>query len=117
MRTLLIISGLLAAWMMSPGAAAAFEQIPAAPAPESGSSASAPPEEAPELANPRGPAGSSGELQKKEWSIPGLGSMEFLPKLDFGLELMYGEPSREHVDEKTMPEDGVRIRGSFKRRF
>lgn len=117
MRKLLIISGLLAAWMIHPGSARAFEQVPVAPEPESGASAPAAPEEIPELTDPQITAGSPEEVQKEGWSIPGLGSMEFMPKLDFGLELMYGESSREHVDEKTPPEEGVKIRGSFKRRF
>jgi hypothetical protein len=48
--------------------------------------------------------------------IPGLGTVGVLPKLDFGLELLYGAS-----DPKGMPpdrnEDDVQIRGTIKHRF
>jgi hypothetical protein len=52
-----------------------------------------------------------------ELRIPGVGSIGKLPKLDFGLELLYGgnnDPATEKRDEN----DGdVQIKGSIKHRF
>jgi hypothetical protein len=55
-----------------------------------------------------------------EVRIPGLGTLGVLPKLDFGLELLYGvnedkkdEPSKGPAE----PDDGVQIRGTLKHRF
>jgi hypothetical protein len=52
--------------------------------------------------------------------IPGLGTLGVLPKLDFGLELLYGvnedkrlEPEKGAIE----PDDGVQIRGTLKHRF
>lgn len=49
-------------------------------------------------------------------SIPGLGTIGSLPKLDFGLELLYGggAPSDKPGDEKN---DDVLIKGTIKHRF
>lgn len=62
------------------------------------------------------PAGKSGT----EVRIPGLGTLGVLPKLDFGLELLYGvnEDKRLEQDKgSTEPDDGVQIRGTLKHRF
>lgn len=61
--------------------------------------------------------GSSGA----EVRIPGLGKLGVLPKMDFGLELLYGaneidnsvEPPKSPVDE----DDELTIRGTVKHRF
>src|SRR5215510_14748963 len=52
-----------------------------------------------------------------EVRIPGLGMVGALPKLDFGLELLYGgnEPKGPFQD-KTNPDD-VQLRGTIKHRF
>jgi hypothetical protein len=59
-----------------------------------------------------------------EVRIPGLGKIGVLPKLDFGLELLYGAekngvPRAElQADPKAETDDGsFRIRGSIKHRF
>lgn len=58
-----------------------------------------------------------------EIRIPGLGKLGVLPKLDFGLELLYGvndpqppgPPSvNDRADDKS---DGVQIRGRLKHQF
>jgi hypothetical protein len=53
-----------------------------------------------------------------ELNIPGIGSVGSLPKLDFGLELLYGAgagPAPEKpLDEKN---DDVLIKGTIKHRF
>ncbi|MEM8975994.1 MAG: hypothetical protein AAGD43_28345 [Pseudomonadota bacterium] len=51
-------------------------------------------------------------------SIPGLGTVGVLPKMDFGLELLYGsnQPNAD-VTEQDEESDDLRIRGSIKHRF
>jgi hypothetical protein len=53
-----------------------------------------------------------------EVRIPGVGSLGALPKLDFGLELLYGanEPSTGRPDDRSPPSD-MQIRGTIKHRF
>ncbi len=56
----------------------------------------------------------SGETELR---IPGIGSVGSLPKLDFGLELLYGGdtgPTPEKLDDKS---DDVLIKGTIKHRF
>lgn len=63
------------------------------------------------------PAGKSGGTEVR---IPGLGTLGVLPKLDFGLELLYGvnEDKRNEPDRGSAePEEGVQIRGTLKHRF
>jgi hypothetical protein len=50
--------------------------------------------------------------------IPGFGKVGVLPKLDFGLELLYGatDTTRGRPDDKSEPSD-VQIRGTIKHRF
>ena len=53
-----------------------------------------------------------------EIRIPGVGTVGVLPKLDFGLEMLYGsgtEPTGR-LDEKSPP-DGVQLRATIKHRF
>lgn len=56
-----------------------------------------------------------------EVRIPGLGRLGVLPKLDFGLELLYGVDEDKRLESEKMPQDsaddGVQIRGSLKHRF
>jgi hypothetical protein len=53
-----------------------------------------------------------------ELNIPGIGSVGSLPKLDFGLELLYGGGNgaapEQPLDEKN---DDVLIKGTIKHRF
>jgi hypothetical protein len=60
-------------------------------------------------------AAKSGET---ELNIPGIGSVGSLPKLDFGLELLYGGGAGP-VPEKPLDEknDDVLIKGTIKHRF
>jgi hypothetical protein len=69
------------------------------------------------LADPSAASGKSSE--GAEVKIPGIGSIGTLPKLDFGLELLYGANGENHpVPEKPTPsnEDMV-IRGTLTHRF
>jgi len=53
--------------------------------------------------------------------IPGLGKLGVWPKLDFGLELLYGgrEPSKVEEAERGRPDvsDGMQIKGHIKHRW
>jgi hypothetical protein len=52
-----------------------------------------------------------------EVRIPGLGKVGVLPKLDFGLELLYGANEQKGpFQDKTSPDD-VQLRGTIKHRF
>jgi hypothetical protein len=52
-----------------------------------------------------------------EVRIPGMGSLGVLPKLDLGLELLYGaNDSGGRPDEKSQPSD-VQLRATIKHRF
>jgi hypothetical protein len=60
---------------------------------------------------------SIGQGTGTEVRIPGLGTVGVLPKLDFGLELLYGATdNRGRPDDKSEPSD-VQIRGTIKHRF
>jgi hypothetical protein len=52
-----------------------------------------------------------------EVRVPGLGKLGVLPKLDFGLELLYGAAEPEETVPGRTPQDDVTIRGSIKHRF
>jgi len=66
------------------------------------------------------PGLSLGKNNGTEVRIPGIGTVGVLPKLDFGLELLYGANGANET--KGMPEDknetnDVQIRGTIKHRF
>ena len=51
-------------------------------------------------------------------SIPGLGTVGVLPRMDFGLELLYGgNTPAQDTPEPEDESDDLRIRGSIKHRF
>jgi hypothetical protein len=54
-----------------------------------------------------------------ELSIPGIGSVGKLPKLDFGLDLLYGAGSDPVVQDRPQENDGkdVTIKGTIRHRF
>jgi hypothetical protein len=52
-----------------------------------------------------------------EVRIPGIGTVGVLPKLDFGLELLYGANEQKGAfPDKSSPDD-VQLRGTIKHRF
>lgn len=61
------------------------------------------------------------KTQGTEVRIPGLGKLGVLPKMDFGLELLYGATDpKANVVEPPVPSrdnDDLTIRGSLKHRF
>jgi hypothetical protein len=54
-----------------------------------------------------------------EVSIPGLGKLGVLPKMDFGLELLYGaSDSKQPIDpRRDLGSDDMTIHGTLKHRF
>ncbi len=62
---------------------------------------------------------SAAEAQGTEVRIPGLGKLGVLPKMDFGLELLYGanEQQKPAEPEAEGPADDLTIRGSMKHNF
>ena len=65
------------------------------------------------------PAPAAKNSEGTEIRIPGLGKLGTLPKMDFGLELLYGatevdKPQDPKIDEN---QDDLTIRGSVKHRF
>ncbi len=55
-----------------------------------------------------------------EVRIPGLGRLGILPKLDFGLELLYGVNEQSFDNRRLGPEqsdDSVGVRGTVRHRF
>lgn len=112
MRTIGRVAGLSAALLAIAGTAslALEEQKIQTPQP------SAPQEAAGVTQGAPAPAKSGGT----EIRIPGLGKLGTLPKMDFGLELLYGATETEKAQEPSKIEDGqdeLTIRGSVKHRF
>jgi hypothetical protein len=64
------------------------------------------------------PESSVGTSTGTEVRIPGVGTLGVLPKLDFGLELLYGanETPGGRLDDRSQPSD-VQIRATIKHRF
>jgi hypothetical protein len=64
-----------------------------------------------------GPALNLGKTQGTEVRIPGIGTVGVLPKLDFGLELLYGANEQKGIPQDQSDPDDVQIRGTIKHRF
>ncbi len=112
--TLVRMAALSAALLAFAGTASvAFEEqkAPAAPAAESPPSAGVSGTQQPVPATPRS--------EGTEIRIPGLGKLGTLPKMDFGLELLYGAAETDRPQEPSNiddPED-LTIKGSIKHNF
>jgi hypothetical protein len=66
----------------------------------------------------RTPELSIGQGTGTEVRIPGIGKVGVLPRLDFGLELLYGATEAKGIpEERTEPPADVQIRGTIKHRF
>lgn len=111
---------LICVWAFAPAPALAFQEVPAAPPP-----AGAAPSGALDLATPATPDPAPSE-KEGGFRVPGLGSFA-LPKLNFGLELLYGAPGTDAAPLSIGPDigtggpgqpaDDLTIRGTVKRRF
>ena len=119
MKTRFVVAlALVAALVAGHGAFAFQEQKGSSPAPAE--AAPAPAEAAPGDAK----AGLTDESAPKpetgtEIRIPGLGKLGVLPKMDFGLELLYGAAENQPTQPVTSPnpDDDLTVRGSVKHRF
>jgi len=60
---------------------------------------------------------SIGKESGTEIRIPGIGSVGKIPKLDFGLELLYGAGEQKGLPQEKANPDDVQIRGTIKHRF
>jgi len=58
-----------------------------------------------------------GRTSGTEVRIPGLGTVGVLPKLDFGLELLYGANEQKGLPQDKTDSNDVQIRGTIKHRF
>jgi hypothetical protein len=58
-----------------------------------------------------------GQTPGTEVKIPGLGTVGVLPKLDFGLELLYGANEQKGLLQDKTNTDDVQLRGTIKHRF
>ena len=67
-----------------------------------------------------GQSAPAAKTEGTEIRIPGLGKLGTLPKMDFGLELLYGATETEKSQEPSNIDDGqgdFTIRGSIKKNF
>lgn len=99
----------------------AFDEQPSGGAPVAAPAPSAKTESSPKPVALDAPA-PVGKVEGTEISIPGLGKLGVLPKMDFGLELLYGaneQPKQAEGDPAVAPpvDDDLTIRGSIKKNF
>lgn len=106
--------------------AMAFSTEPAAPAQQSpqpaplspfGQQLSSPGQ--PGQPNLADPLSLNGKTSGTELAIPGIGSVGTLPKLEFGLELLYGSknvPDTPQLDQPR-PDGDVQIKGTLSHKF
>ena len=115
----LTVSGLAVMWALCSTSAYAFKETPvgtADKASEVTAEAEAPTQAKAKLKSPEDDV-VEGD-QGLELRIPGVGSLGFLPKLDFGLELLYGANASNIDDDDSQPDDlSITIRGTVKRKF
>lgn len=113
-KRMVLITGLGAALAFAGTAALALEEQKSAPVPEAPAAAEA--GAAVQNAAPAAKAAGGTEIR-----IPGLGKLGTLPKMDFGLELLYGatetdKPQEPSKIEGNSPED-LTVRGEIKHRW
>lgn len=110
--------------LMFVGPVAAFQETGKgmAPAAKSAEGAPAAAQSAPsglDMSGARAPK--SGASEGTEVRIPGLGRLGVLPKMDFGLELLYGQSTSPATEPSARPQevplDDLTIRGSVKHNF
>lgn len=63
------------------------------------------------------PKAEGGENAGTEVRIPGLGKLGVLPKMDFGLELLYGANESKQPEHVEPPVEDLTIRGTVKHNF
>ena len=108
-------------WAHTASVANAFEQTPLPPA-SAQPSAVAEPSLAPNLSlDDQAKQSPTEKLESGGLKLPGLGKVK-IPKLNFGLDLMYGNPESDDTElgfssSPSSDEDDLRIMGKMKRRF
>jgi hypothetical protein len=120
-KQLTILSGVLAAWAISSAPAFAFQETQVAPEPSLSMNGSNGESNTFDLLATDPMAGE--EKSDKKLQIQEDGTLQVLPKLNFGLDVMYGSPDDDSTIAHVAPvqdfetSDGVRILGTLKRRF
>ena len=118
MRRLFAIAGLMAALSFSAAPALAFQETPVSPAAPSEATQATPPVEALQLGSPAGAV----TPQEKQGGL-NLFGYTVLPKLNFGLDVLYGQDQQQFQlgapdSTGTLEENGdVTVLGKVKRRF
>lgn len=89
---------------------------------QSGGSGAAQPSAAPQVEAPAAVQVAPSTAQDissagREVRIPGIGRLGVLPKMDFGLELLYGAAETKPVETPRDNSEDLTIRGSVKHRF
>ena len=122
-RPVLIVAIAVVLGVLTRPALAFQENAPATAPAEKPPAAAVAPAEVPKASDPgkslslKIPELSIGQGTGTEVRIPGFGKVGVLPKLDFGLELLYGATESKGLpQDKTEPGD-VQIRGTIKHRF
>jgi hypothetical protein len=114
----LVVSSICLLAVLFGSSALAFQEQKQGGAPSAGSpTSSAGPTDG---AQPAAPLTDAGKGEGTVVSIPGLGNLGVLPKMDFGLELLYGatDSKANGVErEDGPPVDDLTIRGTVKHRF
>ena len=122
-KQLTILSGVLAAWAISSAPAYAFQETQVAPEPSLSMNSSNGDSVTFDLQATDPKAGDENSDKKLTLKLQEDGTLEVLPKLNFGLDVMYGSPDDEDPIAYAAPvqefesSDGVRILGTLKRRF
>ena len=115
---LIIALGLGLAAASSQVSAFQEQQGTAVPSEAAAQAAPAAGEEKQPAADLSGPDAAKSASEGTEVSIPGLGKLGVLPKMDFGLELLYGADGKPEAPEEPAAQDGdLTIRGSVKHKF
>jgi len=122
MRKMLVLAGLMAALSLGSGSALAFQEQPAPPPPGE-AAATASQADANALALQLGAPNASPKAPKTESGGLNLFGYTVLPKLNFGLDVLYGQDQQQlqlggSDDLGTLDENGdVTVLGKVKRRF
>lgn len=113
-RVCAVTAGLAAALWIGAGPALAFEQTPEAPANQAPQVA--PDAKAPAAALQSPAAGTAPSAEKSGAKLFGF---SLLPKLDFGLELLYSQEQQTELQQGPQPDetDDLTVVGKVKRHF
>jgi hypothetical protein len=117
MRRHLAIAGLTVGLLLGTGSAFAFEEVPLPPAPGAA-------ESAPQVGVTPFRLGTEGAPGKPEDERKGINVFGYnvFPKLDFGLDVLYGQEQQQLEFQQqggtsTLEESGGSVLGKIKRRF